>query len=612
MSEGYWDRYWKRRTGRRTFLAGSATAALGSAAILAGCGDDDSTSTSTATSSASASASASAAGSPSTGSPTGSATAAFKDDPKRYGGTYRVSTLDPHRGSDPQINTLEPVFHTPRTYSWTHRYNVSENRFIFDMATAIEQVDPQTTRVKIRPDIKFHNVAPMNGRVLTTKDLVYTYQRFPASTKRGSPINPQAYNWMDMSGFQTPDDTTLVIKGTKVFAENLLMMAQHFYGVIAQEADQANGGDLTKVNTAGSGPYFLTTADFSTKMVWSRNKDYFKHDHSDQSVFPPGGGYPDAYEQRVLPDPSATQAQLISGDLDQLYYNVLNVDKVLADQFKSQGLQVNQGQANTNCTLVMNSESFPDTRVRQAIRKAVDYKSFIDTVYLGDGELGAPVGNGFTDAIRLPKDQIAKYLATDVAGAKQLWEAAGGSSLKKNYVMLGIANFPFMEAATSNVKQALEKNLGISVEIQAIDIPSWIARATQFPKKDWDFLVQFSQSTPDVPTFNILGTFDPNGTARTGSLFYVDSPVPAVKELATKASELSNAHYTETNPEARTPKLHAFQNFVLDNAIPGIPLPVRKYDWMVAAKRVNNIAVKNPNFFRSNLVDNMWLDPNKP
>jgi ABC-type transport system substrate-binding protein len=150
------------------------------------------------------------------------------------------------------------------------------------------------------------------------------------------------------------------------------------------------------------------------------------------------------------------------------------------------------------------------------------------------------------------------------------------------------------------------------VEIQAIDIPSWIARATQFPTKDWDFLVQFSQSTPDVPTFNILGTFDPNGTARTGSLFRVDSPVQPIADLAKQASDLSNAHYTETDPKARTAKLHAFQTFVLENAVPGVPLPVRKYDWMVASKRVNNIPVKNPNFFRSNLVDNMWLDPTEP
>jgi ABC-type transport system substrate-binding protein len=591
------DNYWKRTVSRRSVLLRGATLATGTAAFLAACGSDDKKD---------------AASTPGGGgSGAGAAATTAPANTGTYGGTYRVSTLDPHRGSDPMINTLEPVFHTPRVYSWTHRYNVSENKFIMDMARQFEQIDPTTLRVTIRNDIKFHNVAPMNGRLVKSQDLQYTYRRFPVMQKKGSPINPLAWNWMDLDALQTPDDVSLVIKQKNPFAEAMQMMAQHFYAVVAREADDAAGGDLTKVNSAGSGPYILTQADPSTKMVWTRNPDYFSHDHSDATIFPAKGGYPDAYEQRVIPDPSTTQAQLIAGDLDQLYYNILNVDKVLADQLKSQGLQVFKGQANTNCTLVMNAPSFTDTRVRQAIRHAIDYQGFIDTIYLGDGELGAPVGNGYPDSVRIPRDQLATYLKTDVPKAKQLWDAAGASARKAKYVMLGIANFPFMEQATGFVKQSLEKNLGISVEIQAIDIPSWIARA-QAETKDWDFLIQFSQSTPDVPTFNILGTFDPNGTSARTSLFKADSSIPAISDLAKQADTLSKAHYAETDVKARTPKLLEFQKFVLDNAIPGVPLPVRKTDWMIAGKRVKNVPVGNPNFFRSNLVDNMWLDPNKP
>lgn len=596
MADSFWNRHANRAVSRRSILAGGALAA-GSAAFLAACGGsskkDDAGSGSSA----------------SNGVATSVATVAAAGAGV-YGGTYRVSTLDPHRGSDPMINTLEPVFHTPRVYAWTHRYNVAENKVIMDMARSVEQVDATTLKVVIRNDIKFHNVAPMNGRLVTSKDLQYTYRRFPLVAKKGSNINPLAYNWMDLDALQTPDDTTLLIKQKAPFAEALQMMAQHFYGVIAREADEAAGGDLTKVNTAGCGPYILTQADPSTKMVWTRNPDYFSHDHTDQSIFPAKGGYPDAYEQRVIPDPSTTQAQLIAGDLDQLYYNILNVDKVVADQLKAKGLQVLKGQANTNCTLVMNAPNFADLRARQAIRHAIDYQGFTDTIYLGDGELGAPIGNGYPDSVRINRDQLGTYLKYDTAKAKQLWEAAGAAK-KSKYVMLGIANFPFMEQATGFVKQSLEKTLGITVEIQAIDIPSWIARAQAEPK-DWDFLIQFSQSTPDVPTFNILGTFDPNGTAARTSLFSTTSSVPAIADLAKQADVLSKAHYAETDPKARTPKLLEFQKFVLDNAIPGIPLPVRKIDWMVTNKRVHNVPVGNPNFFRSNLIDNMWLDPNKP
>ena len=592
----HWDRFWLRRNSRRRFLSGGAAVGAGAVGFaLVGCGDDDDdTNGGGDTPTAGA-----------TNAPTATPTASTGSE-GIYGGTFSTSTLDPHRGSDPMINTLEPVMHTPRVYSWTHRYNVSRDEYILDMATSIEAVDETTVLVKIRPDIQFHDVAPMDGRIVTAEDLAYTYRRFPVVAEKGSPINPQAWNWMDLDALEVVDDTTLRIPQKFPMADNLRLMAQHFYGVVAMEADQAAGGDLSTTNTAGCGPYILTESDPSVKMVWTRNPNYFSHDHSDQFWFPPQGGYPDAYEQRVLPDPSTTQAQLISGDLDYLYFNVLNVDRLLAQDFKSQGLQVQEGQANTNTTLVMNMTTLSNTMARKALMKAIDYDAFIGNIYLGDGELGAPVGNGYPDSVRLPREELATYLTRDIAEAKRLWEASGET--KTSFVMLGIANFPFMEAATSSVKQSIEEALDITIEIQAVDIPSWIARARS-EDKDWDFLVQFSQSTPDVPTFNILATFDPNGTAASTSLYKVDSPIPEVADLAKQAAALSEAHYSEVDAEARVDKLHAFQRFALENAAPGIPLPVRKIDWLVTNPRIKNVPVGNPSFFRALLVDNMWIDP---
>ena len=41
MSENYWNRLRSNRVNRRRFLAATGVAAAGTAAILAGCGDDD-------------------------------------------------------------------------------------------------------------------------------------------------------------------------------------------------------------------------------------------------------------------------------------------------------------------------------------------------------------------------------------------------------------------------------------------------------------------------------------------------------------------------------------------------------------------------------------------
>jgi ABC-type transport system substrate-binding protein len=597
MDSNYWSRYWNRRLSRRGVLAGGITTALGTAAILAGCGDDDDSGGSTA----------------SPGATTGGKVTGVQGAVR--GGTFRTSVGDPFRGADPHINTTEPLWIAPLSYSWTHRYHVAENKVILDMATKIEQPDNKTTNIQIRPDIKFHNRPPMNGRVATVEDLIFTYQRLPTLRARGSTINPTAYDWMDLPALQAVDKTTLTIKQTKAYADNIPYMGQQFFAVVGKEAIEAAGGDVNKEfgDAAGTGPYLLSPqSDVNSKMVWNRNPDYFSHDHSDQFWFPEGGGYPDAYELRIHLDPSATQAQLISGDLDQLYYLMLNVDRVIAQDFKSRGLQVVEAQANTNTSMMMAIDKFPDTRVRQAFMKALDYEQITKAVYLGDGELGGLIGNGFPDSVRLPRAEMAKFLKYDPQEANRLWSAAG-SAAKSSYVLLSIPNQAFAVQVTNAIKESIEKTLPVKIEIQGADVPTWLARVGAPVPKDWDFCIVYTEATAAVPDGNVLQIYQArDSNAGSSSGFALNSPTAPIAELAKQARQLSDAQSSETDAKARTAKLHAYQRFMLENAIPAIPLPVRKIDWLVANKRLKNIPVKNDNFFRSNLVHNMYLDPNKP
>src|SRR5205814_1606133 len=46
-----------------------------------------------------------------------------------------------------------------------------------DLATAWERPDPQTIVFTLAPNIKFQNVAPLNGRPLTVDDIKFTFDR---------------------------------------------------------------------------------------------------------------------------------------------------------------------------------------------------------------------------------------------------------------------------------------------------------------------------------------------------------------------------------------------------------------------------------------------------
>src|SRR5439155_4473853 len=49
-----------------------------------------------------------------------------------------------------------------------------------DLAESWEQPDDLTYIFKLRRGVKFHNIAPVNGRELVADDLLYSYQRILA------------------------------------------------------------------------------------------------------------------------------------------------------------------------------------------------------------------------------------------------------------------------------------------------------------------------------------------------------------------------------------------------------------------------------------------------
>ncbi len=585
MSDAYWDRWWRRRYSRRTFVATGATTAVGAAALLAGCGDDDDDDNGTIP------------------------TPDPDEEAARYGGTFVTSSLDPYRGLDPAINTLVPVVHSPKAYSWTHRFQVSEQKVIHDMATAFETPDGTTINYTIRGDIKFQNVAPMDGRVLTAEDCAYSWKRFEEVGQFGSSLNASGWTFLDLGNTDATDATNVSVKLQSPTADALAAMGQHFYAVVAREAVEANGGQLTTVNAAGAGPYILDpSSDISRALVWNRNPDYFSHDHTDGTWFPKNGPYIDTFELRTIADATTAQAQILAGDMDSLYYNVLNVDRVLAQEFRNNSnLNVLEGKVNEHVGLGTVLTRLGDTRLRQALQKAIDYDGYIDTIHLGDGRIGAPVGGGFPDTVRLPEEEVREFLKHDPADAKALWEAASGPS---SLTIITIAGFPFMEQAVGYVKQNIEQALGITVNIDSYDVPSWIAKVTT-PEKDFDLYVFFDQSLPDLPSTNALANYNAAGSSIVTTLFDPASPNPEVADLADQMLVLYADQASALTPEDRTPKIHAMQRFALEHAVPSIPLPVKTTQWVVVNKRVKNVdlMLDDLTFWNNNLTNNVYLDP---
>ena len=160
------DNYWKKgsesRVSRRRLLAGAGTVGAGAAGLaLVGCGDDDST-TKTA-----AAGTTTAAG----GSATAGASASAAAPQVTRGGTLKRTTWLNVLGIDPHIEVSVGLFMASGIYNYLHVINSADQKFQPVFAESVEQPSPTEFIFKLRKGAKMQNVAPVNGREITSEDV---------------------------------------------------------------------------------------------------------------------------------------------------------------------------------------------------------------------------------------------------------------------------------------------------------------------------------------------------------------------------------------------------------------------------------------------------------
>ena len=124
----YWKKYLGRKASRRRVLAGGGAAAIGTAALLAGCGDDGddapASSAATAAATSAATSAATAAATAASGGGEAAATAAATEaveDRSRYGGTFNSQKAAQNTTLDPSVTVTDDQW-TAVTYNHLLHY----------------------------------------------------------------------------------------------------------------------------------------------------------------------------------------------------------------------------------------------------------------------------------------------------------------------------------------------------------------------------------------------------------------------------------------------------------------------------------------------------------
>ncbi len=276
-----------------------------------------------------------------------------------------------------------------------------------DLAESWETTDPLKMVFKLRQGVKFHNIAPVNGRPLTSEDVKFAVMR--AATDKLSVFKG---NLSAIKSVETPDANTVVVNLSRFDPMIFPDLAGHYAWITPKEL--VDGGKIRE-QVIGSGPFIFQQWEKDSRIAYKKNPEYYIK------------GVPFVDELNVL---QVANEDTRNAVLKSQQTQIGIVPKPAVSMFKDDKNFVMESWLTSNNTcLFMNFKEarWKDERVRQAHSLAIDWGIMLKILEEGAGQLRGPVSAKFS-GWSLSQDELKSkrfYMRNDMQQAKQLMAAAG-------------------------------------------------------------------------------------------------------------------------------------------------------------------------------------------
>jgi len=433
---GYWTR---RRLSRRGMLRGAGVGIAGLAgAALIGCGGSDDEggdgggSSGGGTGGASTGAATGGGGEAGSGIPTNVTRAAGFDpslgvvpiNEKNVvpGGTFRRRRADTTRQQDPDISIAgsDHEFVNDRLLianGWTMELQP-------DLLESYEITDPDGLEMvlKLRPGIKTHDIAPVNGRDFTAEDVAYSINRKagildPAAAEKYA----RADQFVGLERAEAVDDLTVRLVMSSPNSAILAAFADPRAQMIPKEQDDIGYTDPLKF--VGTGAWMQTEFVEGTRQVFTPHPNYYRQWDD--------GGRPgiDAVEYLVIGDRASELASFLTGELSVISAIQSHEEPQIRSSVGDAQWFAQPNLGWYHFAVNQKLPFFAEDRVRQAFQLSMDFNALGDSV--GDGWLySGPLHVMFPEALK--SDELATLPGynpatkeQDIAEAVRLLDAAG-------------------------------------------------------------------------------------------------------------------------------------------------------------------------------------------
>jgi peptide/nickel transport system substrate-binding protein len=342
-----------------------------------------------------------------------------------------------------------------------------------------EELTPNATAtewtLRIKQGITFHN-----GKDLTADDVIYTFRQIlnpkaPASAAAGlASIDAPALAKLDTFTVRIPCRTPFATLGQAL--------------AIPGYSDIIPVG-FNPQAPVGTGPFRVKSFTPGTQSVFVRYDGYWR----------PGRPYLDEVIITDFSDQTSQVNALLAGQVDVV--NLLSEDVISEVQGEGKNILVSAGGGWNPFTMRVDTGTFSDVRVRQAMRLLVDRQQMLDLVFGGYGTLG----NDLFGIWAPEYDHGLAQRRQDIDQAKSLLKAAGAEGLKVQLVTADIAQGTVL-AAQVFAQQA--SAAGVAVTVNDVTVNNFYGTnylKWQFAQDYWFYnfyLPQVSLATLPTASFN--------------------------------------------------------------------------------------------------------------
>jgi peptide/nickel transport system substrate-binding protein len=269
--------------------------------------------------------------------------------------------------------------------------------------------DGKTYTFTLRPDARWHNLPPLNGRPVTAQDVAWSFERLMK-------VSPQKSAFDQVADVSALDARTVQFRLKDTYVPFEAAIGAPIFWILPREVIEQDGDATRRI--VGSGPFMFDKFEPGVALTGKKNPTYYRA----------GQPHIDDFAALIIPDDSTAMAGLRSHELDFFQVTQQNVEPLKKTNPEIQYVEW-EWLYIPFVYWKLDKSPFNDVRVRQAVAMAINRDGLLQSVFNGRGNWNNAIPWALSEWWLDPRGPEmgpnAKYFSYNPAEARQLLSAAG-------------------------------------------------------------------------------------------------------------------------------------------------------------------------------------------